>query len=269
MISEHSQQSSSIRSLFEHIGRRSIEIVEVLGEVATLMAQSVRGLFKYRFEFREFIAQCENIGNRSFYIIALISLFTGLVMALQLVVGLGRFGLELYVGQLVGLSIFRELGPVLTAVMIAARAGSGMAAELGSMAVTEQITAIEAMGASPLQKLVIPRVLACTIVTPLLTAMADAIGALGGLIVMMMETGVSARFYIDQVTRTLVLDDFVSGIIKSAFFGFFIAIVSCRQGLNATGGTEGVGKVTTQAVVYSSVTIFVSDFFLTKLILYF
>jgi phospholipid/cholesterol/gamma-HCH transport system permease protein len=237
--------------------------------VSCLAAQAVRGLFVYRLAVRELIRQLIAIGNRSFSLVALIALFTGLVLALQLSVGLGRFGLKLYVGQVVGLAIFRELGPVLTALMMAARVGSGIAAELGSMVVTEQVLAIEAMGASPMQKLVVPRVLATVIATPLLAVMANVIGVLGGMIITIREAGVTPRFYIDQVRNSLLMEDFVSGVTKAAFFGFFIAIISCYQGLNTIGGTEGVGRATTRAVVISATTIFVSDFFLTKIFLYF
>lgn len=253
----------------EMMGRQTRRTMRGVGDISILAIDTVRVLFTYRLAVGELVKQFVQIGNRSFSIVALIAFFTGLVIALQLSVGLGRFGLKLYVGQLVGLAIFRELGPVLTSIMIAARVGSGIAAELGSMVVTEQVLAIEAMGANPIQKLVIPRVLATVVAAPLLTIMANAIGVLGGMIIAVMEAGVTPRFYIDQVSKTLLMEDFTSGLIKSAFFGFFVAIISCYQGLNTRGGTEGVGRQTTKAVVYSCITIFISDFFLTKVILYF
>lgn len=253
----------------ETFGRRVRAGLCTIGGTAGLGWQAIRALFRARLEFRELMRQFLVIGNHSFSIVALTGFFTGLVIALQLSVGLGRFGLKLYVGQVVGLAVFRELGPVLTALMVAARVGSGIAAELGSMVVTEQVLAIEAMGADPIKKLVVPRMLATVIATPLLTVMADVIGTVGGMIICVREAGVSPRFYIDQVRTTLLTDDFTSGVAKAAFFGFFIAIISCYQGLKAQGGTEGVGLATTRAVVLSSITIFISDFFLTKLILYF
>jgi len=256
-------------AFMEVVGRHFLSFIHVVGGISMLAIHTVRVLFSYKLEWREVLRQFVVIGNKSFSIVFLISFFTGLVIALQLSVGLGRFGLTLYVGQIVGLAIFRELGPVLTALMIAARVGSGIAAELGSMVVTEQVLAIEAMGAHPIQKLVVPRVLVTLIATPLLTVMADIVGVIGGMLITVEEAGVTPRFYIDQVSNTLLMDDFVSGIIKAAFFGFFISIIACYQGLNTRGGTEGVGRQTTKAVVYSSITIFVSDFFLTKLILYF
>lgn len=254
---------------FERMGRRFNDSMNIIGGMALLAGRSIRSVFCYRPPMGEFCRQLMIIGNRSFSIVGLIALFTGLVIALQLVVGLGRFGLKLYVGQVVGLAVFRELGPVLTALMVASRVGSGVAAELGSMAVTEQVLAIEAMGANPVHKLVVPRLLATIVATPLLTVMADAIGTLGGMVICVREAGVSPRFYLDQISKTLLVGDFTSGIAKAAFFGFFIAIISCYYGLNTEGGTEGVGHSTTRAVVASAIAIFISDFFLTKLILYF
>jgi len=255
-------------SFFKITGERFLRAMDHIGGMSVLIGQSFRVFFSSKLAVGELIRQLTFVGNRSFSIVALIALFTGLVLALQLSVGLGRFGLKLYVGQVVGLAIFRELGPVLTALMIAARVGSGIAAELGSMVVTEQVLAIEAMGANPVQKLVVPRILATMIATPILTVMADAIGVLGGMIITVKEAGVTPRFYIDQVRNSLVMDDFTSGIAKAFFFGYFVAVISCYQGLKTEGGTEGVGVATTKAVVISAITIFVSDFFLTKLILY-
>jgi len=263
-----SDEGGVCRTFFRTAGDKFLTGMEVTGELASLTGRAARILFSSKLAIGELFRQLYFIGNRSFSIVALISLFTGLVLALQLSVGLGRFGLKLYVGQVVGLAIFRELGPVLTALMIAARVGSGIAAELGSMVVTEQVLAIEAMGANPTQKLVVPRILATTIATPILTIMANIIGTLGGMIIMMKQAGITPRFYIDQVRNSLLTDDFTSGIIKATFFGFFVGLISCYQGLKTSGGTEGVGTATTKAVVMSSITIFVSDFFLTKIILY-
>ncbi len=238
-----------------------------VGGVATLSVQTVIKFLRSRLDFFALIYQIEAIGNKTFVLVALVSIFTGMVMALQLSVGLGRFGLKLYIGQVIGLTIVRELGPVLSSLMMAARVGAGITAELGSMVVTEQVLAIEAMGASPITKLVLPRVLACVISAPLLAVMGDIVGILGGMTITMTEAGITGRFYLDQILKTVVLEDFLVGVVKTFFFGFFIAIIACYQGLNTTGGTEGVGKATTQAVVYSSLTIFITDFFLTKLFL--
>ena len=238
-----------------------------LGGVSSLGGQALLGIFRYRWDMAALVDQLAVIGSRSTLIVAVIAIFTGMVMALQLSVGLGRFGLKLYIGQVVGLSIVRELGPTLTCLMLAARVGSGIAAEIGSMVVTEQVLAIEAMGGNPIRKLVVPRVLACVIAAPLLTAISDVVGVLGGMVVTMGEAGVTASFYIDQILKTIIMDDFIQGVGKTIFFGFFIGIIACFQGLRTTGGTEGVGQSTTRSVVYCSLTIFVSDFFLTKLFL--
>lgn len=244
-----------------------LAFLEYIGGLAWLGYKTFLNLFRGRFDFSAFLYQLRAIGNRSFSLIALVAVFTGMVMALQLAVGLGRFGLKLYIGQVISLAIVRELGPVLTCLMIASRVGSGIAAELGSMVVTEQVLAIEAMGANPIAKLVVPRVLACVVAAPLLSAMAIFIGMLGGMLVTLTEAGVTWRFYIDQVTTTLIMDDYIQGIGKTFFFGLAVSLIACYQGLQTTGGTEGVGKATTHAVVYSAVSIFVLDFFLTKLFL--
>lgn len=241
--------------------------LEYVGGVVTLGMRTLVVLFRYRLDVSSLIYQVAAVGSRSFSLVALVAVFTGMVMALQLAVGLGRFGLKLYIGQVIGLAIIRELGPVLTSLMLAARVGSGITAEIGSMVVTEQVLAIEAMGANPVAKLVVPRVLACVIAAPLLSAMADIIGILGGMTIAIVEAGVTGRFYMDQILKTVIMEDFTEGLMKTVFFGFFIGIISCYQGLNTSGGTEGVGKATTQAVVYCAAVIFVSDFFLTKLFL--
>ncbi len=269
LLHDNKPIARGLSEFFMLVGRAFIEAIDSIGATSQLAARAVKTFFTYRLALREFLRQMQDVGNRSFALVALVALFTGLVLALQLSVGLGRFGLKLYVGTVVGLSIFRELGPVLTALMVASRVGSGIAAELGSMVVTEQVLAIEAMGANPTQKLVVPRVLATTIATPLLTIMADVIGVLGGMIITIREAGVSMHFYIDQVKNILIVEDVTSGIWKALFFGFFIGVISCYQGLQTKGGTEGVGNATTRAVVFSAISIFVSDFFLTKIFIYF
>lgn len=251
------------------MGARAWALCEYFGGVLLLMGRMIRSLVRYPFDLRPVIHQVYDIGVQSLSLTNLIAIFTGMVLALQFIVGLRRFGLELYAGQVVGVAITRELGPVLTALMVAARVGSGIAAELGSMSVSEQILAMRAMGASPIVKLVIPRVLVTTIATPLLTIIADFVGILGGMFVTMMEAGVTARFYADQVKSTVEVSDFMSGLGKTVFFGFFIGCISCYQGLNTSHGTKGVGTSTTRTVVYCSMVVFVADYFLTKLFLLF
>jgi phospholipid/cholesterol/gamma-HCH transport system permease protein len=250
-------------------GKGFLNFAEYVGGVAHLSFRTLYHIFTFRISLEDLVKQFLQIGNKSLSIVFLIAIFTGMVMALQMAIGLRRFGLALYIGQVVGLAIFRELAPVLTSIMIAARCGSGIAAELGSMVVTEQVLAIEAMGANPIRKLVVPRVLATVLATPLLTIMANVVGIFGAMLIAMMETGVTARFFMDQVKKTVQFDDFMSGVFKTVFFGFLIAVIACHQGLSTRGGTAGVGFSTTRAVVYCAITIFISDFFLTKLFLMF
>jgi phospholipid/cholesterol/gamma-HCH transport system permease protein len=258
----------NIRAFVTSLGKRFCNFCDHIGGVSWLAARTFRGIFRYKLDIGELIRQFAAIGNRSLMIVVLIAIFTGMVIALQLCIGLGRYGLKLNVGQIVGLAIFRELGPVLTCLMVAARVGSGIAAELGSMVVTEQVLAIEAMGANPVAKLVVPRVIATVVACPILTVIADVIGSFGGMIITVREAGVSAHFYLDQIRNTVLMEDYMSGLYKALFFGFAIAIISCYEGLNTIGGTEGVGRSTTRAVVFSSIVIFISDFFLTKLLVF-
>lgn len=254
-----------IRATFFIFGQRVQGFLLYIGGVAELIARTFVAIVRHRINPGEVVQQLWYIGNKSLSIVSLVAIFTGMVFALQFSVGLGRFGLKMYTGQVIGVSIMRELGPVLTSLMVAARVGSGIAAELGSMVVTEQVLAIEAMGANPVAKLVVPRVLACVIATPLLSIISCILGILGGMVITVMEAGISVRFYMDQVWRSVAMEDLVSGIGKTFFFGFFVAIIACFQGLSTSGGTEGVGQSTTRSVVYSSILIFVADFFLTKL----
>jgi phospholipid/cholesterol/gamma-HCH transport system permease protein len=246
-----------------------IHFFQNVSGIAKLSLQTLIATFKYKPNWRGFWEQMFAVGNKSISIVLLTALFTGMVLALQFSIGLARFGLKMYAGSIVGLSITRELGPVLTSLMIAARVGSGITAEIGSMVVTEQVMAIEAMGANPLQKLVVPRVAATIIATPLLAVLGDIVGILGGMIISMMEAGVTGRYYMDQIWQTIEFEDFGHGIAKTFIFGFLISIIACYEGLNTRGGTEGVGMATTRTVVFASISIFISDFFMTKLFIMF
>lgn len=252
---------------FKTVGRNVTGLLEYLGGLTQLFFETVRVALRYRFPLRAFIEACEFVGVKTLGVVSLIGIFTGMVMALQFVVGLSRFGLKTYTGQLIGVAITREIAPVLSSIMVAARVGSGIAAEIGSMVVTEQVLAIQALGANPVNKLVLPRVLATTLSTPILATFANVIGILGGLWITSIEAGVTARFFMDQIQRTVHASDYFSGIVKTLFFGFFVGLISCYEGLRTEGGTAGVGRSTTRAVVYSSLTIVVADFFLTKLFL--
>jgi phospholipid/cholesterol/gamma-HCH transport system permease protein len=222
-------------------------------------------LFTGPFYFGLLSEQIYHIGVRSLPIVLIVALSTGMVMALQFGFGLEKFGGKFYVPKVVSLSISRELGPVFTALMMAARVSSGIASEIASMSVTQQIDAIRALGTSPIKRIILPRILACIITIPLLSSFAVVIGVTGGLIVGYSELQLDPLFYIQKIFDTVVIADYLSGFFKTYFFAYFIGIVSCYIGLNVSGGTQGVGKATTNAVVISTVFIVISDFFLTKL----
>jgi phospholipid/cholesterol/gamma-HCH transport system permease protein len=250
------------------IGQRTLETLDVLGRFARLVGQTFRVILRRRFPLLECVRQFEAIVVRSSTIVLITALFTGMVLALQTAMALGRFGAKPYTGSFVGLAFVLELGPVLTALVVAGRVGAGITAEIGSMTVSEQVDAIRALGADPIQKLVLPRVLATTCGLPMLTVLANGLGILGGLLIAGQE-GIGANFYYQSVLNVVTLPDLINGLIKTLFFGWTIAMVACFQGLRTSGGTVGVGRATTRTVVISSIAVLVSDFFLTKLILLF
>jgi phospholipid/cholesterol/gamma-HCH transport system permease protein len=219
------------------------------------------------FERSLWIDQLEQVGVQSLTITNVTLLFTGMVLAVQTSYSLASYGGQSFVGDLLALSIVRELGPVLTALMVAGRVGAGITAEIGSMTVTEQVDALRVLAASPVKKLVVPRVGALMVALPLLTVLADLIGLFGGMLMAVGEIGQSRSYFVSHVLLALKVQDLMSGIGKSVFFAFFIGIIACFNGLSATGGADGVGKATTNTVVTASIAIIVSDFFLTKIFL--
>jgi phospholipid/cholesterol/gamma-HCH transport system permease protein len=249
------------------LGDRALAAAEALGEFALLAAAVAKAAVRPRFPWRELLVQFEALAVRSAFIVVITATFTGMVLALQTAFALARFGAKPYVGSIVGLAIVRELGPVLAALMVGARAGAGIASELGSMQVTEQVDAIRAMGADPVQKLVLPRVLATTLGLPLLTIFAITLGIAGGMGVAEAQYGIDSSFFLNTVTSVVRVSDFVSGVAKTVAFGWVIGMVGCAVGLATEGGTAGVGRATTRAVVVASIVVLVADFFLTKLLL--
>jgi len=249
------------------LGDRVLEAIDLLGRFLVLAGHTFRAALQPRFPALETLRQVEAIGSRSTTIVLLTALFTGMVLALQTGFALARFGAKPYVGAVVGLSLARELAPVLTALMVSGRVGAGITAEIGSMAVTEQVDAIRSMGADPVQKLVLPRMIAATISLPLLTILAGVLGVIGGMLISASQFGISPNFYLQTIYANVTVTDFLSGIAKTFVFGWIIAMVGCFFGLQTTGGTVGVGRATTQAVVLASISILISDFFLTKLLL--
>ncbi len=240
-----------------------------LGAAARLAGRAVVGMTTPPLQARETLRQVDRLGVGSVNLTNITALFTGMVLALQTAYALSAFGAGLYVGEVVGMALVRELGPVLTSLMVGGRVGSGIAAELGSMTVTEQVDAMRSMGADPIRKLVAPRVWALVISLPLLTILADCLGILGGMVIAVVEEGSTAGFYFQHVFRMMDFNDVGSGIAKTVFFGFLIAIIGCYQGLTARGGADGVGRATTNTVYAASIGILISDFFLTKLFLSF
>ncbi len=243
------------------------QFLTTLGGMAVMLGRVVARLFRPPFDAGAIAYQVEALGVRSLSIASLTAIFAGLVISLQFAFFLARFGVQHTVGKVVVLTLFRELAPVLTALTVGARIGSGIAAELGSMTVTEQVDAIRALGADPLRKLVVPRVAACIVVLPALTVLADVFGLVAGSAVVKSEYDIPFEQFYRSVVETAGLRDFTSGVAKSAVFGLIIAIVGCFKGFTVQGGTEGVGLATTQTVAIASVAVCLSDFFLTKLFL--
>ncbi|GAC1571615.1 MAG: MlaE family lipid ABC transporter permease subunit [Polyangiales bacterium] len=244
---------------------RAVNLVEDLGTVGLLTARCVRVLFKPPLEWRAVIYQMEKLGVASVGIASVTAVFIGMVMALQVAIGLQKFGGLEYVGRVVGLSFARELAPSLTAVIVGGRIGAGMAAEVGSMNVTEQVDAIRALGADPVKKLVMPRVLASIIIMPILAFFALVLGFVGAMVVIASQFSVPMRFFYQSAIETITMKDLLAGMGKTPFFGFIISIIGCHFGLKTTGGTEGVGRSTTATVVAVSITILSADVFLTTL----
>lgn len=241
-----------------------------------LGARAMRFAVSRPFYWRDTLVQMDRIGVGSIPIVLLTGLFTGMVLALQSSVELSKFGADAFIGNLVGASMVRELGPVLCALMVAGRAASGIAAELGSMRVTEQIDALQSFGTDPIRKLATPRILAGLLMLPVLTIITDMVGILGGMIIAIFRIGITSDIYLQGVLNTLaqsgfvlgiIPKDFISGLIKPLVFGGIITLTACYYGLNTRGGTEGVGVAATRAVVTCSVLILAVDYFLTQLTL--
>jgi phospholipid/cholesterol/gamma-HCH transport system permease protein len=253
---------------FVQKGREAVEesLLEI-GGLTNLASQTIRQIFRRPFELRLLMIQFEQIGVKSLSIVIVTALFIGMVLALQTAYSLAEFGGKLFVGRVVSLSLIRELAPVLMALMVGGRVGAGMTAEIGTMKVTEQIDALRALATNPVRKLVVPKVLATTIMLPLLTTIACAVGILGGLLIAVFNLHLGANYYLRSVITTVQYNDLASGIGKTFFFGFFLALIACYNGLKASGGADGVGRATTQTVVTGAISVLILDFFLTKLFL--
>jgi phospholipid/cholesterol/gamma-HCH transport system permease protein len=256
-------------SFLDYHRARTGRFIGHLGDIVILSWQAARSIVRRPFELRATLHQLDSLGVKSMGIVAVTSLFIGMVMTIQFAFGLRRFGGVEYIPRVIILSFCRELAPTLTAVIVGGRIGSGMAAEVGAMNVTEQVDAIRALGADPAKKLVLPRVLAAVIVMPLLSVYALALGTFGAIIICAAEYDIKPNLFISSSLEAVRLGDFFAGLAKTPFFGFLIAIIGCHFGLRTTGGTEGVGLSTTRTVVAVSIAILIADFLLTKILMLF
>jgi phospholipid/cholesterol/gamma-HCH transport system permease protein len=237
-------------------------------EYARMVARAARSVVTRPFYYRDIIDQLNIIGIGSLTVVILTGLFTGMVLALQSGMTLDLFGARSMVGRLVSASMVKELGPVLTALMVAGRVGSGIAAELGSMVVTDQIAALRALGTDPVRKLVLPRIIAGVLMVPLLTCISVGVGLLGAWIITYTQLKVASGVYWNSVVGGLYIQDVWMGLIKPFFLGFAIVTIGCHVGLRTSGGTQGVGRATTNAVVASSVAVLVVNFLVTKALIF-
>jgi phospholipid/cholesterol/gamma-HCH transport system permease protein len=236
-------------------------------EYVVMVGKAGRATVTRPFYFRDIVEQFEAIGVGSLTVVLLTGMFTGMVLALQSGITLDQFGARSMVGRLVSASMVKELGPVLTGLMVAGRVGSGIAAELGSMVVTEQIAALRALGSDPIRKLVLPRILAGLFMVPLLTVVSGGVGMVGAWIVTVTQLKVPSSVYWNSVVTGLYIQDVWMGLIKPFFIGFTIASIGCHVGMRTRGGTQGVGRATTNAVVAASVAVIAVDFLVTKLLI--
>ena len=235
-----------------------------LQEYLRMVGRAGRATVTRPFYYRDIIEQLDTIGVGSMTVVLLTGMFTGMVLALQSGITLDQFGARSMVGRLVSASMVKELGPVLTALMVAGRVGSGIAAELGSMMVTDQIAALRALGTDPIRKLVVPRVLAGLVMVPILTVVASGVGMVGGWLVTFGLLRVASSVYWNSVVQGLFIQDVWMGLIKPFFLGFAIVSIGCHVGLRTSGGTQGVGQATTNAVVASSVAVIAVDYLVTQ-----
>ena len=248
----------------ERLGERVYAMEQELGAIFTLFLQFLSWMPRPPSEIRNILKQMEEVGVRSMPVVLVTATFTGMVLALQSYSGFQRFQATSFVGSVVALSITRELGPVFAGLMVSGRVGAAMAAELGTMKVTEQIDALVTLATNPVKYLVVPRVVAATLVLPVLVVFADLVGILGGYFVSVYLLGSNPYVYVAKTYQYLEFKDIYTGLVKASVFGMLIALISCHHGFVAEGGAEGVGRATTRAVVASSMMVLISDYFMTS-----
>ncbi len=258
---------NAVINRFIKTGERARQFFIFVGEITSLFVETIKCSFSRPFYFSRLMEQINHIGYGSTSITVVIGLTMGLVMTLNFGYGLAKFGGTLYVPAVVSLSLAREMAPLFTSLLVAGRVGSGIAAEIGAMNVTQQVDAIRALGTSPVRVLVIPRFWALVISLPLLSALSFAVGILGGMLVCRMEFDIVPGFYLYKVFSTVKFHDYMSGLVKSSIFAGIITIFACYKGLNTKDGTKGVGVTTTWVVVTASILILITDFFISKIFL--
>jgi len=255
-------QWMDITELFRKIGRKCISDIKGLGRMFIFLLNSILHIFIPPFKFRLLIRQIWFLGNKSILVILLTGAFTGMVLSLQIFYTLSKFGSEALLGPAVALSLIRELGPVLSALMVTGRAGSALTAEIGIMRITEQIDALISMALSPIRYLVVPNIVAALMVFPLLASIFDLVGIYGGYVVGVKLLGLSSGTYFSKMDEFIDLEDISIGLVKSLCFGLIVAWVSCYKGYHTGYGAKGVSRATTEAVVLSSILILIWDYFI-------
>lgn len=255
----------AVRGFAQMVGHRFMDFVRYAGGLSVLMGETLFWVPMPPFRRRQVLEQMSKIGVDSLPIVSLISLFTGMVLALQSAYQMQKMSAEMYIASLVALSMTRELGPVLTALIVAGRVGASITAELGTMKVTEQIDALETLATNPIKYLVVPRFIALMIMMPILTLYSDIIGGVGGYIIGVYKLGISHAMYMKNTWSPLRHKDIFTGLVKSFFFAIIMCIVACYEGMSTEGGAEGVGRATTSCVVTSFILIIASDCFFTAL----
>ena len=258
---------SNMQRFFQWLGRGSLEAVSEMGRMMLLLSEACIWLVRRPWRVRLFFKQMEFVGVRSLFVVCLTSLFTGMVLALQTYYAFRMFSAESLVGATVALSMTRELGPVITALMVTGRAGSAIAAEIGTMRVTEQVDALSVMAINPVQYLVTPRVVAGLFMLPMLTVVSDLVGVVGGYLIGVKTLGINSGLFMNKIYELVKTEDIMEGLYKAAVFGMIMTLVGCYKGFYTSGGAEGVGRATTESVVLSSVLILSSDYVLTALMM--
>lgn len=253
-----------LKFIFAKLNKKLLSLLYFLGGLGNLMGQTIYWTFS-PLNKRRIFEQARKAGVDSLPIVSLVSLFIGVILALQTAYQMQRLGSEMYIASIVALSLVREMGPVITALVVAGRVGAAITAEIGSMQVTEQVDALETLAANPVQYLVVPRLLALSLMLPVLTLYANIIGIFGGWLICVYKIGMSSSMYLNITFDALLFKDLFTGLFKTIFFGIIIALVSCYEGFNVEGGAEGVGRATRHTVVTAFILIITCDCFFTAL----